>query len=508
MNAHLVASAPRLIGASVGSLARSKARNAAMRPLKPGSRLPRVLLLLASDLVSVLLLFAITSRLSGLLHWGGGAGAGVTGMLAPASLLVAGLSVLVLGLTGGYAGVASGRPVYGLGRLLIASALATWASWVLASILGLQANLGQFSAALVLLPVAGLLARRLVGRAHARPERVVIVGTRAMAQRVVELTQRHREAGLEVVGCVDDATAEGWSSDLPLLGGVDDLRAVVADYEIERVIVAFAHRADDEVMGIVRRCADDGVRIDVVPRLFDVAGREPQISSLGGLALVNVSGPPGSRISDAIKRAIDIAVAGALLVATAPLMAGVALLVALDNGRPMLFKQKRVGRNGRIFEVLKFRTMTNAPSADGVAHLADMADEGGTAGFSDHEMQEVVATIKAVGDARVTRAGRILRKTSLDELPQLWSVLRGDMSLVGPRPLRQFEVAALSGWQRQRQAVRPGVTGLWQVLGRSEVGWEERMGLDCSYALHWSVRCDLDILARTVPALLKRTGAR
>jgi lipopolysaccharide/colanic/teichoic acid biosynthesis glycosyltransferase len=195
-----------------------------------------------------------------------------------------------------------------------------------------------------------------------------------------------------------------------------------------------------------------------------------------------------------LKRLFDVAVCLAIMPLVAPVLLVCAIAVRLDSPGPMLFTQQRTGQHGVRFGMLKFRTMVRDAEAlkASLMHLNILPPPD----------------FKIIDDPRITRVGRFLRKTSLDELPQLWSVLRGDMSLVGPRPLRQFEVAALSGWQRQRQAVRPGVTGLWQVLGRSEVGWEERMGLDCSYALHWSVRCDLDILARTVPALLKRTGAR
>jgi lipopolysaccharide/colanic/teichoic acid biosynthesis glycosyltransferase len=180
-----------------------------------------------------------------------------------------------------------------------------------------------------------------------------------------------------------------------------------------------------------------------------------------------------------VKRIIDVVLASVALVLTAPLQLVIALMVRLRLGSPVLFRQERPGRDAELFEVVKFRTMLPGDPARGTADDAE----------------------------RVTPFGEWLRSTSLDELPSLWNVLKGDMSLVGPRPLRRYEVDALVDWQLTRQEVRPGITGLWQILGRSEIAWNERMQLDYSYVRHWTFQRDLAIIARTAGVVLSRRGA-
>jgi lipopolysaccharide/colanic/teichoic acid biosynthesis glycosyltransferase len=180
-------------------------------------------------------------------------------------------------------------------------------------------------------------------------------------------------------------------------------------------------------------------------------------------------------------------------VLAAPLMALTAVLIWLSEPGPVLFRQERIGKDGAPFQVLKFRTMRSVPD--------EPVDP------SPARIVALVEELKAA-DSEVTPLGRFLRRASLDELPQLLCVLRGTMSLVGPRPLRAYEVACLDEWQRERLAFRPGVTGFWQVLGRSDTGWDERMRLDYLYARHWSLALDIRILLRTVPAVLLRRGAR
>ena len=195
---------------------------------------------------------------------------------------------------------------------------------------------------------------------------------------------------------------------------------------------------------------------------------------------------------------MDIVVSATMLTLTAPIMLAVAIAIRLDDGKPVLFRQTRIGRNGRPFEILKFRTMTQGADKQQVSELID---EGADA------IAAVSDAMKRQSDAWITPVGHFLRRTSLDELPQLWNVLRGDMSLVGPRPLRQYEVDALTDWEITRQEVRPGITGLWQILGRSDIRWNERMQLDYSYVRHWSFVKDVAILARTAAVVLARKGA-
>lgn len=208
----------------------------------------------------------------------------------------------------------------------------------------------------------------------------------------------------------------------------------------------------------------------------------------------------------AVKRTVDVVGAGVLLVVCAPVWGAAALAVLVVDGGPVLFRQERVGLRGRRFTMWKLRTMRVVPDEVGAAGVANRADVTG-GGFAVDDIGAAVAEIKTASTARVTALGRVLRASSIDELPQLVNVLRGEMSLVGPRPLRPFEASSLTPLQRLRHEVRPGITGPWQVLGRSDISWDERMLLDCSYATTWSITYDLRVLLRTVPAALSRRGA-
>ena len=202
-----------------------------------------------------------------------------------------------------------------------------------------------------------------------------------------------------------------------------------------------------------------------------------------------------------LKRAIDVALSAALIIVCSPILCVLVLLVVLDSGRPVLYRQERIGRYGRVFSIWKFRTM--------VSSKVERRTDSATIDEYPTSVQRLVRLPKPVIDPRTTRIGRWLRIWSLDELPQLWNVLRGDMSLVGPRPLRRYEVESLEPWQYAvRQSVRPGMTGTWQVSGRSSVGWEERIALDCDYASASSPILDLKVLIGTLPAVLRRDGAR
>jgi lipopolysaccharide/colanic/teichoic acid biosynthesis glycosyltransferase len=224
------------------------------------------------------------------------------------------------------------------------------------------------------------------------------------------------------------------------------------------------------------------------------------VTQVGGISLVGVSSKRGGRVQLGVKRVLDFMGAISLVVFLSPLILGIAAAIVINDGRPILFRQTRIGRGGRPFRILKFRTMSAGAEVAGESRVSAVQD--GTIAID-----AAVELIKSEATSCVTGLGGFLRQTSMDELPQLWNVLCGQMSLVGPRPLRPFEVASLSGWQVRRQDMRPGLTGLWQVMGRSEVSWAERMELDYSYVRHWSLRSDLGILLRTLPAVASRKGS-
>ena len=290
---------------------------------------------------------------------------------------------------------------------------------------------------------------------------------------------------------------------LPVLGASYDLEDVVREKHIEHVLVAFSTAPSHVVLDIVRRCWALGVSVMLVPRLYEVEGKRTRTEHLGALPLVALSptDPRGWQFN--VKYALDRVVAALGLVVAAPLLAVVALAILVTSGRPILFRQRRVGRDGHVFEMLKLRTMAGTPEGgrEFDAEWAAMALGGGSGNGAS-----------STGDDRRTRLGGLLRKLSIDELPQLWNVLRGDMSIVGPRPERAhyvelFDQAIYRYPDRHR--VKSGLTGWSQVNGlRGETSLADRIEWDNFYIENWSPWLDLKILVKTIPALVAGRGAR
>jgi exopolysaccharide biosynthesis polyprenyl glycosylphosphotransferase len=235
-----------------------------------------------------------------------------------------------------------------------------------------------------------------------------------------------------------------------------------------------------------------GLRVSIVPRLFEVLGRSMQVDEVEGMSLLSVRGVAQTRSARAAKRTVDLVGATVALLVVAPLMLAIALAIRLTSRGPIVFAQTRVGRDHEPFRMLKFRTMVDG---------ADALKQG----LSDlNEAQYPM--FKIASDPRVTRVGNFLRRTSLDELPQLWNVLRGQMSLVGPRPLVPSEDEQVIGWHRARLHLAPGLTGPWQVMGRTEIPFDEMIKLDYRYVADWSLWNDVRLLLRTVPVVLRGRG--
>jgi exopolysaccharide biosynthesis polyprenyl glycosylphosphotransferase len=243
---------------------------------------------------------------------------------------------------------------------------------------------------------------------------------------------------------------------------------------------------------------DLDVQVDIVPRLFEVVGTNVGIHTVEGIPLIGLPPLRLSRSSRLLKRVMDVTVSGTSLVLLAPLFALIALRIKVDSPGPVFFRQIRMGSRNRIFRIYKFRTMSADADArkHEVAHLNMHAQDGG-----DPRM------FKVPDDPRITRFGAFLRRTSLDELPQLINVFKGQMSLVGPRPLILDEDRYVAEWARKRLDLKPGMTGLWQVLGRSEIPFEEMTKLDYLYVTNWSLWGDLNLLAQTMPALFRARNA-
>jgi exopolysaccharide biosynthesis polyprenyl glycosylphosphotransferase len=423
----------------------------------------------------------------------------------PVALAYCLVTVPVIGLIHGYSGVPIGgrQSLRSVARLMLAAIVCEWLAFRVADIAGEQV-ISSTRAVLLLAATAGAwsLTRSALGRLERRrPQRVVVVGSGVVTDRLMELIGNHTRGRMQILGYLDDSHEGAVHDALSHLGDVESLPEVIERLRVDRVVVAFsACHTDQSLLDALRACDHLGVQIDVVPRLFEYIGSSTDSYFLGSLPLLSVRARDRRRGSRASKRALDLVVSAALLVLTAPLTLTVALLIWLEDRAPILYRQERIGRGGKPFHVFKFRSMRRD---------ADKLDSGTIRLLVEGEatIADAVASIKDTADPRITRIGRFIRKTSLDELPQLLNVLRGEMSLVGPRPLRAFEVEALSDWELMRQLERPGITGLWQVSGRSATSWGERMQLDYSYVRHWSLAEDVEILARTLPSVVSRDGA-
>jgi exopolysaccharide biosynthesis polyprenyl glycosylphosphotransferase len=319
-------------------------------------------------------------------------------------------------------------------------------------------------------------------------ERVLVVGDAPTTSLVKRKLAADHSLNAAVVGRVGPEVSPRNVGD-QLLGTVDDLPAVLEQYGIDRVIVAPTQASEQDVVDLIRLATACGVRVAVLPRMLEVVGTSVEFDDLGGHVLLGVRGYGLSPSSRFLKRSFDVVVATAMLVAFAPLLLLIALAIKLTSRGPVLFAQTRVGRHGREFKMLKFRTMV--PDAD--QRKSEVL-----------ELNEAAPMFKIPNDPRTTRIGRFLRRGSLDELPQLLNVLRGDMSMVGPRPLIPDEDRLFSGWQRRRYHVSPGITGPWQILGSSRVPLSDMVTIDYLYCANWSLWLDAKVLARTVPYVLSR----
>jgi exopolysaccharide biosynthesis polyprenyl glycosylphosphotransferase len=348
-----------------------------------------------------------------------------------------------------------------------------------------------------------------LGRATARTfcrsrityqQNAVIVGAGEVGQLIGRKLLQHREYGINLVGFVDAEPKERRADleHLTLLGPPERLATIIRLFDIERVLIAFSNESHHATLELIRSLKDLDVQIDIVPRLFDIVGTEIDIHTVEGLPLLGLRPLRLSHSSQLLKRSMDVLLAGIGLLVLAPLFAAVAIAIKLESPGPVFFRQERMGAGQRTFRILKFRTMTADADQrkDELAHLNKHATAGG-----DPRMFKIAA------DPRVNRVGRFLRRFDLDEFPQLVNVMRGEMSLVGPRPLILVEDVHVQDWARNRLNLRPGMTGVWQVLGRSEIPFEEMTKLDYLYVTNWSLVGDLKLIGRTIPAVLKRRAA-
>ncbi len=386
---------------------------------------------------------------------------------------------------------------YRLGRALLAVAVAVAA-------LG-YAQKGEVSRLLVAiyfgLSFAALAGARVAIRFFARSarrrgynsRRYAVAGEGPLAREIVRTMAAHPEWGYEFAGYIVDGPPPDALDRRKILGRLDALATLLKTAVLDEVVFVVPHDRLPAIEGAVLDCEEQGVSARVCMDLFATRIASLAVEDLDGIPLLALSTVPQDPFALATKRALDVALSAVALALLSPVFLAVAVAIRLDSPGPVFFRQRRVGRNGREFTLLKFRSMYQ----DAAARLEALRAKNEVSG----------PVFKMREDPRVTRVGRFIRRTSIDELPQFWNVLRGEMSVVGPRPPIPSEVRQYERRHLRRLSVKPGITCTWQVSGRSSIGFDRWMELDLSYIDNWSLWRDVKILARTIPAVLTGRGA-
>ena len=385
-------------------------------------------------------------------------------------------------------------------RALVAALVLTWPVFGVTNALDITAP-----ALVALVATVGCAGFDSVGRALGRGwahrisplrQRTVVVGSGIVADRLAERLDRHGEFGLEAIGLVDDDvhTLNG-TQRLPKLGSLDQLDEILSESSVDRVIIAFSRASHQQLLSCIRACRDNRVAVDVVPRLFELLDGGQALSQIGGLPIISIGAPPLNAVSRVAKRGLDIVISSAILIVLSPVLLLIAIAIKIDSRGPVFFRQVRAGRGKSTFKLIKFRSMHR-----------DAEDRKQEIEKSNEATDGVMFKIRR--DPRITRVGGFLRRSSLDEIPQLVNVFRGEMSLVGPRPLILKEAKKASqNWHARRLDLRPGITGLWQVSGRSDLPFQEMVRFDYQYVSGWSLARDIEILLATIPVVLSGRGA-
>jgi exopolysaccharide biosynthesis polyprenyl glycosylphosphotransferase len=376
--------------------------------------------------------------------------------------------------------------------LATVSVLLLWA----ASDLLVDGVLGQAQ----ILPMWGLLfvlllALRSLARSLVRPivpiERCLFVGDEASAADFGDKLATSPSVKAELVGWIPTGERDADGSEPGQVALPERVRALVAERDVHRVVLGPGSARSGEVLDAIRRIGGYGPRISVLPDVSRVVSSSAELDRLNGITLLGIRRFEITQSSHVVKRAFDLAGSCAALIILSPVLIVTAIAIKLDSLGPVLFRQARAGRHGEAFEMLKFRSMVDGAERqrDDLMHL-----------------NEADGVFKIADDPRMTRVGRAIRRLHIDEIPQLVNVVRGDMSLVGPRPLPLDEDRRIEGWHRRRLDLRPGITGPWQVLGSSRIPLSEMVQLDYQYVANWSLWNDVRILLLTVPQIVRRRG--
>ncbi len=340
--------------------------------------------------------------------------------------------------------------------------------------------------------------RQIIDRRHKRGlgvDRVLIVGAGEVGRALMRTIVARPELGYKIVGFVDDDPLKAQTDigPYPALGTTENLPEILRNNEIHEVIIALPWASYTKIMSVMSQCEQANTRVRIVPDLFQMAFSRVAVDNLNGIPLLGTKEPVLRDWQVLFKRFLDVFIASLALVVFSPLFLLIAIAIRLDSPGPVIFKQKRVGRNGVEFTCFKFRSM--------------FCDAESKVDLLREQNEATGPLFKMRNDPRMTRVGRFLRRTSMDELPQFWNVLKGEMSVIGPRPALPSEVKEYAPWHRRRLEVPPGITGLWQVSGRSDLTFDEMVLLDVYYIENWSPFLDLRILLKTIPTVILGSGA-
>jgi exopolysaccharide biosynthesis polyprenyl glycosylphosphotransferase len=393
-----------------------------------------------------------------------------------------------------------------VGPLVLFVTFGTWIGVVVAWLFGLDWGMNSvvafWAAASVTIPLLRAAARACARRTDGFVQNTLIVGAGDVGQLVGRKLRQHPELGIRLVGFVD-ADPKSMRADLdgvPILGTPDEIATLVREHKVQRVVVSFSNDRHELQLGLIHGLRELDVHVDLVPRLFEAVGPVVAIHDVEGLKLLTLPPVRASRAARAVKRVGDIVGSAFLLVLVSPLMLWFAWRIKRGSPGPVFFRQERLGKDMEPFTLLKFRTMVvdadDAPHREYVESIMDTRATPTSTNLYKLERPDAV-----------TKVGASLRRTSLDELPQLINVLRGDMSLVGPRPCLEYETTLFEPHHFDRFLVPAGMTGLWQVSARANATFREALDLDAAYARNWSLGLDLRLLARTPIAVLRGRGA-
>ena len=445
-------------------------------------------MLVAADVLALTVAFMLTTRFS-------------SGALQLTWASILGLPVIVVGakLLGLYdrdEALLRKTTLDEVPKLFYMTTLCVLAAWLAGGLIveGLltRADILVLWLALTVLIVLSRAIARVIALRLSPTERCLFIGDQSLAGTIRSKLTDHRGVKATMVAQLNLDEIAPWSTDARSASRLAEIRDLAQSLDVHRAIVAPPSADAGEMLNLVRTLKAVGVRVSVLPRLLEVVGSSVEFDDLHGVTVMGVRRFELTRSSAVVKRAFDLLGASLGLLAVSPLLAAIAVAIKLDGRGPVFFRQLRVGQHGERFYMLKFRTMV--PDAE--AMKDSLRDR--------NEAQE--GLFKIADDPRVTRVGGFLRKSALDELPQLFNILKGEMSLVGPRPLVIEEDQRVEGWHRRRLELMPGMTGHWQILGPARVPLAEMVAIDYLYVANWSLWKDVKILLRTVPHVLGRRG--